>query len=172
MAKLFLPTGTVTNLGTDKAAQGIYIGREWAGRPASDWANPFTVGTDSPERRRAVVWKFIHKLMDSELRHRLEELRGETLLCWCTPGLCHGTALAFLLSWKRMHGLPCRKCGQPMQSILNLFPDGKRSFLYEFARCQCQHYNFQGWGYITETSVEEWAEAARIEEALQVIDAA
>jgi len=168
MAKLFLPTATVVNTAKFPDLPGVYIGREWAGRPCSRWANPFTVGTDSPERRRVVVWQFVLKLMDHQLRFDLETLRGENLLCWCVPGLCHGTALAFLLSQKQIHGQPCKQCGHPQESILNLWQADKHkatALIYEFAKCPaCGYYHYNDRCMITPDTFETWAESAAIDE--------
>jgi len=41
-------------------------------------------------------------LADDELREYLEDLRGETLGCWCAPQLCHGHVVLFWLDQGRV----------------------------------------------------------------------
>lgn len=79
----------------------VYIGRAatFRGRylEASVWANPFVVGRDGD---RAEVIELYRMWFTSEnpkaiaVNHRLEELRGKTLICWCKPEACHGDLLA------------------------------------------------------------------------------
>ena len=77
------------------AVSSIYIGRgsRKFGLDASDWANPFVIGTRGS--RDDVIAKFrIHLLDDSELHLRLHELAGCTLLCHCGPkDPCHADIL-------------------------------------------------------------------------------
>lgn len=65
----------------------VYIGRP------SKWGNPFVIGKDGT--REQVVAKYEQwlmaqpKLLDAAQR----ELRGRTLLCFCSPAPCHGDVL-------------------------------------------------------------------------------
>lgn len=67
----------------------IYIGRP------SKWGNPFTIGKDGD--RDEVIRKYIDWLMDQpDLLNSINELKGKTLGCWCSPNACHGDVLAEL----------------------------------------------------------------------------
>jgi Domain of unknown function (DUF4326) len=75
----------------------VYIGRanSWLGLKTSKWANPFTVRKDGTRE------ECIHKYEDylrsrPELCDALDELKGKTLACWCSPLPCHGDVLARL----------------------------------------------------------------------------
>ena len=73
-----------------KEPYDVYIGRP------SKWGNPFTIGKDGT--REEVIEKYRqwiktqHHLMNS-----LNELKGKTLGCWCTPKPCHGEVLIELI---------------------------------------------------------------------------
>lgn len=82
----------------------VYVGREWAGLPAHELANPFT-GSGAIERYA----RWVESLPD--LAERLRRLRSDTecgrtaLACWCgdyshthRPVSCHGQVLAILLA--------------------------------------------------------------------------
>jgi hypothetical protein len=76
--------------------QYVYIGRfnAYYGLPQSKWHNPFKLG---PKRTREDVLKtYIKYIMGSHLRKDVGELKGKTLVCWCTPLACHGDVLAAL----------------------------------------------------------------------------
>lgn len=67
----------------------IYIGRP------SKWGNPFTIGQDGT--REEVIQKYIDWLENQpDLLNDIDELRGKTLGCWCSPNACHGDVLAEL----------------------------------------------------------------------------
>lgn len=79
--------------------QYVYIGRRnrFYGLPQSKWANPFRVvdfGRDGAIN--AYHWDISHRITYGQLS--LEELRGKTLVCWCSPLACHGDVLARLLN--------------------------------------------------------------------------
>jgi hypothetical protein len=44
-------------------------------------------------------------LAGDELRAHLDELRGETLGCWCVPELCHGHVILYWLDQGEVPGL-------------------------------------------------------------------
>lgn len=86
----------------------IYIGRT-APRShlkASKYANPYVIGQQGMNREE-VVWRYDMwvrgKLHDMTLgrakwiREHLQDLDGKTLVCWCSPKLCHGDALIRLV---------------------------------------------------------------------------
>ena len=67
----------------------VYIGRP------SKWGNPFTIGRDGS--RAVVIDKYRNWLLTQpKLMMQIDELRGKTLGCWCTPKACHGNVLANL----------------------------------------------------------------------------
>lgn len=71
----------------------VYIGRP------SKWGNPFSekVGTLAEfrvdSREEAIAAYEIWLMRQSDLLSSLEELRGKTLGCWCSPKPCHGDVL-------------------------------------------------------------------------------
>jgi ribosomal protein L37AE/L43A len=74
----------------------VYIGRPARGLKGSIWANPFHIGKDGT--REEVVEKYREYILGNpELLARLEELRGKTRGCWCSPERCHGEVLIELL---------------------------------------------------------------------------
>lgn len=78
-----------------KESFDIYIGRNFAEFPASDWSNPYHEGPDGT--REEVIEKFEQMLMRSpRLLARIKELKDKTLGCWCKPKACHGDVLARL----------------------------------------------------------------------------
>ena len=57
--------------------------------------NPYTT-SDGYSREEAVEKyreAFHDRLEDDEFRDAVEELRGKTLACWCTPKACHGDVI-------------------------------------------------------------------------------
>lgn len=79
-----------------KAPYDVYIGRAMPGKNASKWGNPFKSGRDGD--LAAVLERYRqHVLASPELMASLEELRGQTLGCWCKPRRCHGDILVELL---------------------------------------------------------------------------
>ena len=67
----------------------VYIGRP------SKWGNPFTIGRDGT--RSEVVQKYREWLANNTvLLNDIEELKGQTLGCFCHPKPCHGDVLAEL----------------------------------------------------------------------------
>lgn len=72
-----------------KEQYNVYIGRP------SKWGNPFTIGKDGT--REEVIEKFEQYIRSSDLINDIEELRGKTLGCWCSPKPCHGDVLIKIL---------------------------------------------------------------------------
>lgn len=164
MAILSFSAASVANLSKAPDAAGEYIGREFAGRKPSAWMNPHKVGTDTPDNRRAAVWSYLKTILDSPQRFEIESLRGQTLLCWCAPSLCHGTALALLLHLKQWHGAPCKRCGRPITSIINGFWHSPTDLLiYESAPpCPaCGHYHFSHRGRFKPTDLDDFHASAQ-----------
>ena len=91
---------TLVNL-RDGHSSVYYIGRANLshGLQASPWANPFTIEKDTPEQRAQAIARYrgyiTAKINKGELN--IEELRGKTLACWCSPKPCHGDVLLELL---------------------------------------------------------------------------
>jgi hypothetical protein len=83
--------------------EGIYIGRP------SRWGNPFS---HRPETKALHVVATVELAVDAyrawlweEIKagritlEELAELHGQTLICWCKPGPCHGDVLAAAAAW-------------------------------------------------------------------------
>ena len=69
----------------------VYIGR------GSKWGNPFKIGIDGT--REDVIEQYRDWIQtQSHLLNSLEELRGKTLGCFCSPQACHGDILVELLN--------------------------------------------------------------------------
>ena len=64
------------------------------------WGNPFIVGRDGS--RSEVIRTYVRYLASNEdLINRIEELRGERLLCHCRPQRCHAEVLALVANGYR-----------------------------------------------------------------------
>lgn len=64
----------------------VYIGRP------SKWGNPFVIGVDGT--RAEVVIKYEVRLMQTpKLLADISELKGKSLVCFCSPQPCHGDVL-------------------------------------------------------------------------------
>ena len=64
----------------------VYIGR------GSKWGNPYRIGPDGS--REEVIAKYREYLLRTpHLIAALDELRGKTLGCYCSPLPCHGDVL-------------------------------------------------------------------------------
>ena len=78
----------------------VYIGREMSfyvkGAKGSKWANPFSVKKYGREKCIEMYRNRINE--NNELKQSLEELKGRTLPCWCSPEPCHGDVLLELLN--------------------------------------------------------------------------
>ncbi len=78
----------------------VYIGRAVPehGIPASKWGNPFVMADDTDTERERVISAYREWVVaQPELMSSLDELRGQTLGCWCAPRACHGDVLVELL---------------------------------------------------------------------------
>ena len=66
---------------------------------ATRFGNPFRMKKDGGEYTREgcvdAYREWFHDKIDSEpaFRSAVEELRGETLGCWCKPAACHGDVI-------------------------------------------------------------------------------
>ena len=85
----------IVNLNTVKDLQkwiqdeiNIYIGRRTKKLQASKWANPYKI--QKPVDRETVVLLYKRHLQGSGLFNCIDELKGKTLGCWCSPKLSHG----------------------------------------------------------------------------------
>lgn len=101
--------------------EGTYIGREMPkqGLAGSEWANTEKLEADTPDARFAAIRRFVVRLLDDDIRSRLGSLAGQRLLCWCSPKLCHGDALAELVQATKFYGAKCPHCQGPVASFLN-----------------------------------------------------
>lgn len=94
-------TTRVVNVRTAPDGSYVYVGRPMRNHPNPDiaagsiWGNPFQVGRDGTVEE--VLAKYRARIMASPgLLHRLHELRGQALGCWCHPRPCHADVLAEL----------------------------------------------------------------------------
>lgn len=100
---------------TAKERPTEYIGRAWAGRPASPLGNPFRM---RDERGRAGViqsyrqWLWMKWAENGSEKEELLRIArrvkaGEevTLGCWCAPLPCHGDVVASAVNWVVKEGL-------------------------------------------------------------------
>ena len=78
---------TVVNKRTHQpTSNDVYIGR------GSKWGNPFIIGQHG--NRKEVIAKYKKRLLNSEYHMDcLYELKGKTLVCYCSPLACHGDVL-------------------------------------------------------------------------------
>jgi len=67
----------------------------WIMRP-SKWGNPYRFVPSSPRSRARAIELYRQRLLHTDLRHDLEELRGKDLVCCCAPKPCHGDVLIAL----------------------------------------------------------------------------
>lgn len=98
-----------------------YIGREMRphGLDGSEWANTVKLAEDTPEARATAIRQFVVQLLDNPNRCELGILAGRDLLCWCSPKLCHGDAIAELIARTKFFGAKCPHCSGPVKSFLN-----------------------------------------------------
>jgi len=84
----------------------VYIGRNMTfyvpGAEGSKWKNPFPVKKYGRDKCIEMYKEYIQtdkkKYDGKTLLESLEELRGKTLGCWCSPDPCHGDAIIQLLT--------------------------------------------------------------------------
>jgi Domain of unknown function (DUF4326) len=73
-------------VGKRPTADRVYVGRP------SKWGNPFVIGRDGS--RDEVIAKYRTWIVrQPALMAALHELRGNNLVCWCAPELCHADML-------------------------------------------------------------------------------
>jgi len=61
------------------------------------FGNPFRLEAEEPRGatlERFREWAVNRMTTDEEYRRRVSELKGKTLICFCSPSLCHGDILA------------------------------------------------------------------------------
>ena len=88
---------------TGKETKVVHCMREkcdvYIGRPGK-WGNPFIIGRDGT--REQVIEKYREWILSNpKLLGDIEELRGKTLGCYCSPLACHGNILIELLEKTR-----------------------------------------------------------------------
>jgi hypothetical protein len=75
-----------------KQPYDVYIGRP------GPFGNPFKVGRDARDNAEAVelfrCWLSSDNPKAIAMCHRIDELKGKVLGCWCKPAPCHGDVLA------------------------------------------------------------------------------
>lgn len=89
---------TVVKVDRRKNNFTLYIGRAWAGLPASKWANPFRVVDDALNVCLERYEQYVRSR--PELMAALHEIDDQVLGCWChempstgNPVKCHGDIL-------------------------------------------------------------------------------
>lgn len=82
----------------------VYIGRFNAtyNLPESPLHNPFKLDRDTPENRAGVLEQYravLRKSLEVQpaLYDILKSYKGKTLVCWCTPKICHGDVLVEII---------------------------------------------------------------------------
>lgn len=82
----------------------VYIGREnkTYNLPHSKWANPYNLKDYSLEDSLKLYEEYIRT---SNLYNSLDELKDQTLGCWCKPKKCHGDVLIALYNEKLLNYL-------------------------------------------------------------------
>ena len=79
-----------------KDNDNVYIGRKTVEFQESKWANPYRISKTNS--REQVVLRFEEYIRSNSLLLKdLNQLKGKTLGCWCSPQLCHGEVLQKLL---------------------------------------------------------------------------
>ncbi|NCY26918.1 MAG: DUF4326 domain-containing protein [Alphaproteobacteria bacterium] len=87
----------VVNLRHEEIGDAVYVGRasQRRGLAESAFANPYRVDVDGT--REQVIEKYLHYVLGRhDLLHRLRDLRGRRLACWCHPAACHADVLVEL----------------------------------------------------------------------------
>ncbi len=81
----------------------LYMGREnkWLGLEQSKWHNPFPMKAEW--QRPGVLEQYLDYIINSPLMNELDELRGMTLACYCSPRKCHCHILVMLLEEKDIY---------------------------------------------------------------------
>lgn len=74
----------------------VYIGRAGKGE-LGYYGNPFKLVAGEPKGSTLELfkqWVIGRMAIDEEYRRRVIELKGKTLVCFCSPSPCHGDILA------------------------------------------------------------------------------
>lgn len=93
----------VVNKRMYRRTMGMLPSDVYIGRPGP-WGNPFVIGVHG--NRQEVIAAFKEWLLNSDtqqarwMREHVHELKGKTLICWCSPDACHGDILAKLAEEK------------------------------------------------------------------------
>jgi hypothetical protein len=82
----------------------VYIGRP------SIFGNPYTHIKNKETRaeyvvatRKEAIEKYREYLLNNpELLDKIEQLRGKTLACWCSPKSCHGDIIIEVLNKRKL----------------------------------------------------------------------
>lgn len=81
----------------------VYIGRRiyMGGWKLNDsiWHNPYSLKDFNNDRQACCEAYYQYIMNKPELLYRLPELAGKRLGCWCTPELCHGHVLQYILEY-------------------------------------------------------------------------
>ena len=65
----------------------VYIGRP------SKWGNPFLIGVHGTREEVVRMYEVWLQSQPHLLKDIVPELRGQNLVCWCAPLVCHGDIL-------------------------------------------------------------------------------
>lgn len=82
----------------------VYIGRP------SEFGNPFTHIKNRETKaehvvstRKEAIQKYKEYLLNNpDLLDKIEQLRGKTLGCWCSPKACHGDIIIEILNTRKL----------------------------------------------------------------------
>lgn len=92
----------VVNVKDRKARYDVYVGRGFCPRTRTPgrFGNPFAFETHGVDAMRLYL-DYVGQLLQSQAHGSLfarsvDQLKGQTLGCWCAPGPCHGEVLARL----------------------------------------------------------------------------
>jgi hypothetical protein len=75
----------------------VYIGNtipDIKGAVGSKWKNPFDIKEHGVDKCIELFTTYLH---ETNLIKDIEELRGKSLGCWCSPEICHGDVLEEVL---------------------------------------------------------------------------
>ena len=101
-----LPLGVLPNLINlkqikDKVSWATTIGNTYIGRKNklldSIWGNPFKLYKNDPLSRLKCVLSYMVYVTHSDLFFKIHQLCNTNMGCWCSPEICHGDVLTFLI---------------------------------------------------------------------------
>ncbi len=114
----------------------VYIGRynQAYNLPRSAWANTFPITLDTPTNRTEAVTSYRKTLKElfyekPMTKNSLEDLRGKTLVCWCSPKACHGDVIMEMLGEKP--AAPKQSETEPKQMTLFDMPQPVNQHRYD-----------------------------------------